>query len=70
MGYNDIDKLNISNPDNPNSKIESTDQIKIRSHAKSFYQKIYNEQHRVTPEPNDIKNFLLMDDDEAPWDNF
>ena len=70
MGYNDIDKLKIVNPENPNTKIESTDQEVIRSHARSFYQKIYNEQHKVTPNKDDIKNFLLMDDDNAPWDSF
>jgi len=70
MGYNDIDKLNLVNPKNPEEKIESTDQSKIRSYAKSFYQKIYNEQHKVTPEIDDIKDFLLMDDDNAPWDSF
>ena len=36
MGYNDIDKLKIVNPENPNTKTETTDQKVIRDHAKSF----------------------------------
>ena len=36
MGYNDINKPNILNSDNPREKIESTDQTSIRSYAKSF----------------------------------
>ena len=57
MGYNDIDKLKIVNPENPNTKSETTDQKVIRNHAKSFYQKIYNEQHKVTPNKDDIHKF-------------
>merc|ERR1711864_47265 len=44
MGYNDIDKLNLENPIRPEEKAETTDQNKIRSYVKSFYQKIYNEE--------------------------
>ena len=70
MGYNEIDKLKINDPKNPNTKIETTDQKVIRDYTKSFYQKIYNEQHKVTPTQDDIKNFLQMDDDNSPWENF
>ena len=66
MGYNDIDKLRIVNPENPDNKIETTDQKVIQDYAKSFYQKIYNEQHKVTPNKDDIKDFFLMDEDNSP----
>ena len=70
MGYNEIDKLKIRDPKNPNNKIETTDQKVIWDQTKSFYQKIYNEQHKVTPETDDIKEFLQMDDDNSHWENF
>ena len=70
MGYNEIDKLKIDNPKNPNTKLETTDQKVIQDYTKSFYQKSDNEQHKVTPTQDDIKEFLLMDDDNSPWENF
>ena len=70
MRHNEIDKLNIKDPKNPNEKTETSDQKVIRDYTKSFYQKNYNEQHKVTPTQDNIKEFLLMDEDSSPWENF
>ena len=61
MGYNEISKLKIIDPNNLTKKIETTNKQKILETTKSFYQKIYNEQKHVTPAQNEINNLLQMD---------
>ena len=70
MGYNEIAKLKINDPNNQTNKTETTNQQEIREATKSFYQKFYNEQKDVTPSQDEIKNFLQMDDDTSPWETF
>ena len=69
MGYNEIDKLKLNDPNNPTVKIETTNQKVIWEYTKYFYQKIYNEQQDVTSTQDDIKTFLQMDDN-SPREEF
>ena len=76
QGYNEISRLTKPNPkydpnkpksNNNQELITITDQNEIRDHTSKFFQGIYNKDNEIKCSKQDIKEFLDMDNDMAPW---
>ena len=76
QGYNEISRLTKPNPkydpnkpknDDNQENITITDQKDIHDHTSKFFQTIYNKDNEIKSSKEDIKEFLDMDDDTAPW---
>ena len=64
-----MEKYHSNKPkdDNNPENITITDQKDIYDHTSKFFQNIYNKDNEVNSSKEDIKEFLDMDDDTAPW---
>ena len=75
VGYHEIIKLEIPNPNKPSpkepdkqaSKISITEPEELRSTMKEFYQDIFNRQAHVKDSQKDLEDFLKNEEDPEPW---